>query len=84
MIEDEIADTLVKEIQKEIDEGIMLSLLVEEGWTKVSFRDYNTQKVIDMDKYCKQNFKKNQWLILNGHFVFRKKQDAEWFILRWT
>lgn len=84
MIEDKIIDAMAEEIQKEIDEGVMLNLLVEGGWIKVRFTQYDIPKKLKMIKYCEQTFRKKQWLVLNGHFVFRKKQDAEWFILKWT
>lgn len=83
-IEDEIIDKVAHEIQKEIDEGVMLSLLVEGGWFKVPFNYYEMDKALDMARYCEKTFKKKQWTTLNGHFVFRKKKDAAWFMLRWS
>ena len=73
-------------MQKSIDEGVLLSVLVEGGWTKVphDFVVFDSKKAFEMKEYCEQTFKKNQWQILSGHFVFRKKKDAEWFILRWS
>lgn len=84
----EVIDRVVKEaseaMARSIDEGILLDILVEGGWTKISYEIYNTAKAIEMTKYCEHSFKENQWKILNGYFVFRKKQDAEWFVLRWS
>ena len=84
----EVIDRVVKEaadqLQKSIDEGILLDLLVDGGWTKFPYEIYNTSKAIEMAKYCKNTFKQDQWEILNGHFVFREKKDAEWFVLRWS
>jgi hypothetical protein len=83
MIEEEMAATLAKEIQKEIDESILLELLVEGGWTKVPFSFVDIKKLNEIFKWCESNVKKNQYKLLSGSFVFRKKKDAEWFILRW-
>ena len=81
---DRVVNNAAMEMQKSIDEGILLDLLVEDGWTKFPYEIYNTSKAIEMAKYCKNSFEKDQWEILNGHFVFRKKKDYEWFVLRWS
>jgi hypothetical protein len=81
-IEDEIAETLIKEIQQEIDEGVMLSLLVECGWTKVPYYFTNSDHAVDVMMWLDDTPRKN-WKRLNGSFVFKNKKDAEWFILRW-
>ncbi len=77
-MQEEMAELVAKEIQREIDESLMLDILVEGGWTKVTFQ--LTPKILD---WCKQNLKINEWKYLSGSFAFRKKKDAEWFILRW-
>lgn len=77
--QEELAEILAKEIQKEIDESIMIDILVEGGWTKVPFN--LTPQILD---WCEQTLTNNQWKYLAGSFVFRKKTEAEWFILRWS
>lgn len=79
-----LATTAAKEIEKQIDEGVMLDVLVEGGWTKVEFYFTSNKQAVDIKNWCGENFKKNQWQRLQQFFVFRKKQDAEWFILRWS
>ena len=74
---------LATEIQKEIDEGVLLSVLVEGGWTKVQFKYYDVKHAVNVMDWCTLNVKENQWKRLADSFVFRKKEDAEWFILRW-
>lgn len=82
--QERLATIAAQEIQKEIDAGILLEILVEGGWIKIPYNYTDPYKAIEMTKYCEQTFKKNQWQVINGHFVFRKKKDAEWFILRWS
>ena len=74
---------MAQAIQKEIDEGIMLEILIEGGWTKVPFEFKNGQHAVDVYEWCENNIKLGQWQRLCGSYVFRKKEYAEWFILRW-
>lgn len=80
---DRVVNDAAEEMRKAIDEGVLLDLLVECGWTKIPYLYYDTKKAMDMFEYCEQKFKKDQWKVLNSHFAFRNKKDAEWFILRW-
>jgi len=82
-IQNEIATILAKEIQKEMDESIMVDMLVELGWTKVSFGDIgNNHKLVEILEWC-NNTLTNNWKHLSGCFVFSEQKEAEWFILRW-
>lgn len=81
-LKDELTETLSNEISKEIDEGIMLSLLVECGWTKVPYRFTSSDHAVDVMMWLDDTPRKN-WLRLSGSFIFKNKKDAEWFILRW-
>ena len=81
---DRWAQEAATEMQKSIDEGVLLSVLVEGGWTKIEFHFTDNKQAVDIVNWCVENFKKNQWHRLQQYFVFRKKKDAEWFILRWS
>lgn len=82
-LEEEMAEMAAYEMQKEIDSEIMRSFLVEGGWTEIEFYFKNNDHAIDILLWCEWNIKKDQWKRLGGYFVFRKKQDAEWFVLKW-
>ena len=83
-LEQEIADNLAKEISKEIDNGIMLSLLVGSGWVEVKFSYRDTNHEVDVMSWVENHCKKKQWMRLNNSFAFSKNEEAEWFILRWA
>jgi hypothetical protein len=70
-------------LAEEIDQEFMLDMLLATGWTKVELeRLKDRYESIDieqwMDEHCTGKHTK-----LGRTFVFEKKQDAEWFILRW-
>lgn len=80
----EIADTLMKEIQEEIDWGIIVDLLSASGWTLVEIQHENYVKnQTEIDSWvaisCKDEYKNrmNSWL-------FKSKDEAAWFMLRWS
>lgn len=83
-LEDTMAEVLANEIQKEIDQSIMLDMLVSTGWTKVEFsakdKDHATDIILWLGSHCK----KNTWSRLGTCYVFKNKKDAEWFVLRWS
>jgi hypothetical protein len=80
---EEYVAILADEIQKEIDESIMLDMLVEMGWTKVELeRLKDRYESIDIELWIDENCK-GKHTKLGRTFVFEKKQDAEWFMLKW-
>ncbi len=82
-LEDQYADILADEIKKEIDESIMLDMLVWQGWTKVELeRLKDRHESIDIEEWVEENCT-GKHAKLGRTFVFEKKQDAEWFILKW-
>jgi hypothetical protein len=80
---DQVIKEKVDEMQKGIDNDVMRACLVESGWTQVEFYYTNNKHAIDVLNWIGDNVKENQWSRLNSYFVFRKKKDAEWFMLRW-
>lgn len=83
MVEDEIAQQLAKEIQKEIDEGILSNILLETGWTQIYFEFKNNQHAVDIADWILNNCQCQVERFTN-HYLFEDKKDAEWFILRWV
>ena len=73
----EVGDDLAKEVQKELDEAMMLSILKTLRYTDIKF--HLTPEILE---WCKENIK-TEWKYLAGHYAFENKKDAEWFILRW-
>jgi hypothetical protein len=80
--EEEMMDILAEEIRKEIDEGIISNILVETGWTPVQFYFKNGEQAVDVQIWlagtCTDDYRR-----LGSDYLFKSKQDAEWFILRW-
>lgn len=82
-LEDEMFDEIGKQIAKEIDEGIISNILVETGWTPVKHIFQNGNQAVDIQIWlagtCNGNYRR-----VGSDYLFEDKQDAEWFILRWT
>ncbi len=83
-LEDEIADAMAKEIAKEIDDGIMATMLIETGWTPVYFAFKDNHQAVDITEWLYETCKEHTWGRFGSEYLFKNKQDAEWFILRWT
>jgi hypothetical protein len=83
LLNEEMIDTIAKEMQREIDESIMLDILVNEsGWVGVSYTFNNNYHAVDVKNWIEENCKSSS-MRLNGSFVFEDPKDAEWFILKW-
>jgi hypothetical protein len=82
LVED-IAGEMSRAITEEIDREIMLDMLVATGWTKVELeRLKDRYESIDIELWIDENCT-GKHTKLGRTFVFEKKQDAEWFILKW-
>lgn len=81
-VENEIYNAMAEEIAREIDEGIMATILIETGWTAVPFTFNSNYQAVDINYWlnetCTDDYRR-----LGSDYVFKSKQDAEWFILRW-
>lgn len=82
IIEDELSEILAKEIQKEIDDGIMSNILVETGWTSVKFYYKDNNHANDVNLWLMINCV-SHWRRLGSDYLFEDAKEAEWFILRW-
>lgn len=81
-LEDEYADMISKEIQKEIDESIMADVLVGAGWIRVPYQFTDPQHALEVNDWLNAH-RRGEVARLNGCFVFQEAKDAEWFILKW-
>jgi len=69
-----------KAIQYEMDWKIIAA---SSGWTNVQLTRYsNNNQAVDIKLWLEENCK-SKWDNLGTHFIFEKKKDAEWFMLRW-
>lgn len=82
-LQDEILTSIAKEMQREIDDDIMSTFLVDTGWTSVKYYYKSNKEAVDIAVWLKDNCQ-NQWRRLGSDFVFENTKDAEWFILRWS
>jgi hypothetical protein len=82
LVED-IAGEMSRILAEEIDNEIMLDMLIATGWTKVELeRLKDRYESIDIELWIDENCT-GKHTKLGRTFVFEKKQDAEWFMLKW-
>lgn len=79
-LEEEITQTLGKEIAKEIDNGILYDLMKSYGWNEVTISGTVHADII---KWCVENCQ-GPFRQYNNHFIFEEAKDATWFALRWS
>lgn len=82
-LREDILDEIGKKISDEMDWHIVADCLVDSGWTNVKLkRFYNNEEAVDINIWLEENCT-GEWKNLSTRYIFKKKQDAEWFILRW-
>ena len=85
-IEQDMMDVLAKEIQEEIDWGIMLELMKATGWTHVVMQWSNRMDsghAHEIKEWCKANCVKN-YKGRGADWLFESKEEAVMFKLRWS
>ena len=83
-LEDYMAHTMAKEIQQEIDRGILWSILEADGWVRVSLdRFQDNHHAIDIREWIEQSCQGN-YITSGSDFIFEEAKDATMFILRWS
>lgn len=78
-IEDEVLERAAKELAARIDFSVMSGILVESGWTSVKVLGADVNEV---EEWAKQNAR-DIYNHYDDEWVFKSKQDANWFKLRW-
>ena len=46
---------------------------------QMSFSDYD-----NAERFCYDNFRSRNWRSQGPYFGFKRKEDYEWFVLRWS
>lgn len=83
---DTIATAYAKIIQEEIDNEIMIKMMKMNGWYAVTLtRFMNMQHPIEIEEWCNFTIGENKkdWSNFGTTFLFKEKEHAEWFSLRW-
>ena len=80
---EDILDDISNSIAKEMDWHIIADALVSSGWTSIQIKKFrNNEEYVDINLWLEQNCT-GEWKNLSTRYIFKKKQDAEWFSLRW-
>lgn len=74
----ELADIFAAEIQKEIDNDILFSILESTGWIKISIANHDPSIKDWCDEYMKGQVRNN-----GSQYYFKDEKDATLFALRW-
>jgi hypothetical protein len=79
-ISEEIISQASEQMAKDIDAQVLMTAL---GWTSVKLNRFNNNiEAVDIIHWISDNCT-GEWKNLGTRFIFEKKQDAEWFSLRW-
>ena len=84
-IRDEMIDEMAENIRQEIDNELMTSMLVMNGWTVVKLERFKDMKhPIDVNDWCNENIgSRKYWTNFGPTYLFKESKHAEWFSLRW-
>jgi hypothetical protein len=84
-IRDEMIDEMAENIRQEIDNELMTSMLVMNGWTVVKLERFKDMKhPIDVNDWCDKNIgSRKYWTNFGPTYLFKESKHAEWFSLRW-
>jgi hypothetical protein len=82
-LKEDILDDISNSIAKEMDWHIIADVSVSAGWTSIQLKRFrNNEEAVDINLWLEQNCT-GEWKNLSTRYIFKKKQDAEWFSLRW-
>jgi len=82
-LKEDILDDISNNIAKDMDWHIIADVLVSSGWTSIQLKRFrNNEEAVDINLWLEQNCT-GEWKNLATRYIFKKKQDAEWFSLRW-
>lgn len=74
----ELADLFAAELQKEIDNEILFSILESTGWIKISIAEPDPSIKEWCDEYMKVQVRNN-----GLQYYFKDEKDATLFAMRW-
>ena len=78
-IQDEVLNKAAQELAARIDFSVMAGLLQDSGWVRVKVLNAD---VTEVEEWVEQNVKEYH-SHYDDEWVFKSKQDANWFKLRW-
>ena len=79
-LEHEMLEKLASDMAKEMDYDILVDLF---DWTRVELPPFTSRyNAVDIADWCTDNCQ-GKFMNFGVKFAFEKKQDAEWFVLRW-
>jgi hypothetical protein len=82
-LKEDILDDISNSIAKEMDWHIIADVLVSSGWTSIQIKRFrNNEEAVDINLWLEQNCT-GEWKNLSTRYIFKEKQDAQWFSLRW-
>jgi hypothetical protein len=82
-LEDTLSEEMSKILAEEIDWELMVDMIASVGWIKVDLpRINNRYHSIDIELWIDENCR-GKHMKRGRTFVFERKEDAEWFSLRW-
>ena len=82
-LEQSIINNAAKRMSDEIDFQVLTGFLTEIGWTKVVLTPMTTEVSCSIDKWIADNIKGN-FETMGLVWVFERKEDASWFVLKWV
>ena len=83
-LEDQIADTLSKEIAEEIDWEILVGIFKKCGWVTISFNPHRSEIEAHMIRNWLATHCKGHYRSRKDKFMFERESDAINFSLRWS
>jgi hypothetical protein len=83
-LEDEIAETLSREIAQEIDFELLTDMLIACGWHRVTLTlSFNRKRQVDILDWC-ESTAQGKFKHHSNTFIFEHQGDAVNFALRWS
>ena len=90
---DRMAEDMAREIDKELLDDLMTTILVDDGWTRTKVDPAFTDVGLLSGRYEEWYTKTAEWIhknargdykLLKGQWLFKDPKDATMFILRWA
>jgi hypothetical protein len=90
---DRMAEDMAREIDKELLDDLMTTVLVDDGWTRTKVDPAFTDVGMLSGRYEEWYTKTAEWIhknaqgdykLLKGQWLFKDPKDATMFILRWS
>ena len=83
-VDETLLEKYSKIIQEEIDNEIMVDMFKMQGWHVVKLdRFKDIMHAVDIDDWCVVNAGAGKWNKFGSTFMFKEKEHASWFMLRW-